>query len=80
MNHFPELIWNKHHHGSWHLHGHCHNGLADKTVLNDIFHNRKCMDVGLDAHPEFRPFHFDEVAEVMSDRVILELDHHRREH
>jgi calcineurin-like phosphoesterase family protein len=76
MNHFPELIWNKHHHGSWHLHGHCHGSLADKGVLNDIFHSRKCMDIGIDTHPEFRPYHFDEIADVMSTREIIKLDHH----
>jgi len=82
FNHFPELIWDKHHHGAWQLHGHCHNSLNTvpegnvRTALDQIFHNRKVMDVGVDTHPEFRPYHFDEIKAIMDTRVIMPLDHH----
>jgi len=78
FNHFPELIWDKHHYGAIHLYGHCHNSLADKNILDRMFHNRKCMDVGVDTHPEFRPYHFDEIKEIMNKKKILFLDHHTK--
>ena len=51
--HYPIEQWNKKHYGAWHLHGHCHGTL--KTEMKGR------MDVGIDCHPEFRPFHYDEI-------------------
>lgn len=76
MQHFPELIWDMHNHGAWMLHGHCHGSLRGPSI-DDVYNSRKIMDVGMDAHPEFRPFHFDEVKEVMDLRGIHFIDHHR---
>jgi calcineurin-like phosphoesterase family protein len=36
----------------------------------------KTMDVGIDTHPEFRPYHIDEIKEIMSSRIPLRVDHH----
>lgn len=77
INHFPELIWNKHHHGSILLYGHCHGSLIGNKLLDEIFHKRKCMDIGIDTHPEFRPYHFDEIMKIMSTRDVKFLDHHQ---
>ena len=83
FNHFPELVWNAHHGDSWMLHGHCHGSLDHvkedpevQKALDILYHSRKIMDVGIDVHPEFRPFHFDEIKEYMDSKEIIFIDHH----
>lgn len=78
FNHFPEIIWDKHHHGAIHLYGHCHNSLNEVSELDYVLHDRKCMDIGIDTHPEFRPYHFDEIMEIMDNKVVRFLDHHTK--
>lgn len=37
------------------------------------------MDVGLDTHHEFRPYHyFDEIETLLSKRDVLLVDHHNQ--
>ena len=67
--HYPLHVWQNHHRGTWHLHGHTHGKLADP-----IFYKRKVMDVGIDTHPEFRPYSFDEVKAILDVREIERLD------
>lgn len=71
--HYPIAIWNKRHHGSWQLHGHCHG-----TFPSDDFHAR--LDVGIDKAVEIlgepRPFSYEEVKEHMTRKVFKPLDHH----
>jgi calcineurin-like phosphoesterase family protein len=51
--HYAMRVWNRSHHGAWHLYGHSHGNLPDTpTSLS--------MDVGVDTH-DFRPWHFDEI-------------------
>lgn len=79
MQHFPELVWDKHHHGSWMLHGHCHGSLIGPGLwdpMDRLYHDRKIMDVGMDAHPDFVPFSFDEVNDHMAARGIAFIDQH----
>lgn len=38
--------------------------------------NGKTMDVGIDTHPEFRPYSFDEIHEIMKHRKVAEVDGH----
>jgi calcineurin-like phosphoesterase family protein len=59
--HYPMREWNGCYRGSWHLYGHVHGR------LNHLPHGHS-MDVGIDSN-EFRPWTFDEVAEILSDRV-----------
>lgn len=54
-------VWDKSHHGSWHLYGHSHGSLSELP-------NMKEFDVGIDNHPEHRPFHFDEIKSIMKDK------------
>lgn len=68
--HYPLLTWNKAHHGSWQLHGHCHgniDGLNTQTTR---------LDVGVDSH-EYKPISFEEVSEIMSSRSYDYVDHHK---
>jgi calcineurin-like phosphoesterase family protein len=66
--HYPIESWIHIRKGTIHLHGHCHGSLPDR--------GGKRMDVGIDTHPEFRPYHFDEIIEIMKDRPIFSVDHH----
>lgn len=67
MNHYPIVSWNKMHHASWHLHGHCHGNLK--------FDLGKSQDVGLDCN-DMKPFSFDQILEIMNSKKIGECDHH----
>lgn len=67
--HYPMLTWNKAHYGVWHLHGHCHGSLSDQ-------YGGRRLDVGIDCHPEFRPFSWAEVTEKMAAATFVKVDHH----
>lgn len=66
MMHFPLRSWNRHHFGSWHLHGHCHGNLEPLG---------KSMDVGLESC-NLRPISYDWVKTIMGDKDIHTCDHH----
>ena len=67
MCHYPIASWNRMHHGSWMLHGHCHGTYEGVGRI---------MDVGVDCHPNFEPFSFDEVEQYMDTRQFEPVDHH----
>ena len=71
MCHYPLLTWEGAHHGRIMLHGHCHGLL--RPGLNEATTR---MDVGIDTHPEFRPYHVDEIAAIMADREYEVIDGH----
>lgn len=47
MDHYPLLQWNKGHHGSLHLHGHCHSN-------NEMNKGTRRYDVGVDGN-DYKP-------------------------
>jgi calcineurin-like phosphoesterase family protein len=67
--HYALRVWNRSNRGSWHLYGHSHGRLPD--VLRSL-----SMDVGVDTH-DFRPWHFDEIADIMkkAEARALASDH-----
>jgi len=89
LSHYAHRVWNKSHHGVFHLFAHSHNSLPDDP-------NSLSFDVGVDAtaarlsglpsgktvvagttKPEdYRPISFDEVVEIMSKKTFKPLDHH----
>lgn len=75
--HYPIDSWNGLNKGDIHLHGHCH--LSNDKKLG----KGKRMDVGMDGHPEFRPYHImDEIIPIMNKQPnysSLEFDHHTDE-
>jgi calcineurin-like phosphoesterase family protein len=73
MMHYPIRSWNGIRGGAWMLYGHCHSTLKDMVVNGKV---QKTMDVGFDTHPEFRPYTYQEVKEIMSAREIFTEDHH----
>lgn len=68
MFHFPIASWNSMHHGSFHLYGHSHGSFQGAG---------KCMDVGVDCHPNKEPFSWEEVKDFMRTREIAVIDHHK---
>jgi calcineurin-like phosphoesterase family protein len=92
MCHYAMRTWENGHHGSIMLYGHSHGSLPDyevnlQTTIHDSKPNEvvkvmnqtyrfKTMDVGVDTHPEFRPYNIDEIRAEMSKRVPLRVDHH----
>lgn len=88
MDHYPHLVWNKGHHGSWMLHGHSHGSIPDempmmrhgKVVFDDkgevIYMKTTRLDIGVDMHPEYEPFSYAEIAERMEGREYNTIDHH----
>ena len=61
MCHYPLLTWHKSHHGSFMLHGHCHN-----TIPFDGKHRR--LDVGVDAQ------NFEPIAWTDIKKQLLKID------
>ncbi len=53
--HYPLFVWNKSHHGSYNLFGHCHS-----TIDNQIPEHSLQVDVGVDSH-NFKPWSLEEV-------------------
>lgn len=72
--HYPISSWNGLNKGVMHARGHCH-------LPTDLrFGNGKSMDVGLDGHPEFRPYNIiREIVPLLKNRPIMSdmrFDHH----
>ncbi len=61
LNHYAMRVWNKSHHGAYHLYGHSHGTLPD-----DI--NSRSFDVGVDCH-DFTPITLERVIEIMNSKT-----------
>jgi calcineurin-like phosphoesterase family protein len=68
LMHYAMRVWNKSHFGSWNLYGHSHNTLPDDP-------NALSLDVGVDAN-EYQPINYYEVAQRMSLKKFVPIDHH----
>ena len=66
--HYAMRVWNRCHHGSWHLYGHSHGSLPDDT-------NSKSFDVGVMCH-DYYPLEFEDVSQIMSKKTFKAVDHH----
>ena len=64
--HYGMRVWNKSHHGSWHLYGHSHGSLPE--------HN-KSFDVGIMLW-DYKPVSFEQVKEKMNSLTFKPVDHH----
>ena len=88
MSHYSHRTWHKAHRGSIHLYGHSHGSLYEYgkgigafiSPTGEVEYSDtelyKCMDVGIDTHPEFRPYHINEILKIMEKRQNLNIDHH----
>jgi len=75
LHHYPITSWKDIKEGTIHLHGHTH------LMGDNKFGKGKKMDVGIDGHPEFRPYNLKyEVIPLMNKRSIAfemgSMDHH----
>ena len=76
IQHYPLQSWNDMKRGTIHLHGHSH------FTGDDRLGKGKKMDIGMDGHPEFRPYNLrTEVFPLMDKRPVTSeydtvLDHH----
>lgn len=52
LSHYAHRIWNKAHHGSYHLYGHSHGGLPGQG---------RSMDVGVDVERRYAPWSLPEI-------------------
>lgn len=69
LNHYSMNVWDKCHHGSWHLFGHSHGSLPDNP-------NSLSFDVGCNIW-NYTPLEFEQVKEIMSKKVFKPIDHHK---
>ncbi len=58
--HYAFRVWNRSHHGAWHLYGHSHGTLPEIP-------GQLAFDVGVDCH-EFTPISYDQVKQAMRER------------
>ncbi len=70
MNHFAMKIWNKSHHGTWHLYGHSHHTLPPDYKI-------KAFDVGIDGEGYgYAPISYEFVRNLMLAHGQESIDHH----
>lgn len=66
--HYAMRVWNKSHHGAYHLYGHSHGSLPDDITS-------RSFDVGVDCH-NFTPVSMEQVHRIMSKKKWQAIDHH----
>jgi calcineurin-like phosphoesterase family protein len=67
--HYAFRVWNKSHHGAWHLYGHSHGSLADDPLA-------RSFDAGVDCH-DYAPISYRRVKELMGAKQYVPVDHHK---
>lgn len=70
LNHFAMRVWNKCHHGTWHLYGHSHHTLPD---LKDSM----SFDVGINGW-DYKLIEYQQVKTKMAEKEFKPIDHHGR--
>lgn len=75
MFHYPILSWEGVHHGSIHLHGHCHNNLQPIYNHKGQMITRKCLDVGVPRH-DYYPISLSDVYKQLYDITNIPTDMH----
>lgn len=66
--HYAMRVWNKSHHGAWHLYGHSHGTLPDDP-------NSLSLDVGVDCWNYF-PVSMQQLRDRMKKKTWKPVDHH----
>ncbi len=66
--HYALKVWNKSHHGYYHLYGHSHGTLTDDLEC-------RSFDIGVDCH-NFSPLSIKEIDAIMAKKTWAAVDHH----
>lgn len=75
LSHYAHLVWDKHHHESWHLHGHSHQNLTTTPYGRNTYYNRKVIDVGCNGY-NYTPLSYQDIKSLMSKKKVETIDHH----
>ncbi len=67
--HYAFRVWNRSHHGSFHLYGHSHGSLPDDP-------HARSFDAGCMLH-DYTPISYARVKEIMAAKHWQPVDHHR---
>lgn len=67
LNHYCMLVWDKSHHGAWHLYGHSHHSLP-------VWMDSKKLDVGWNGY--YKLLNFEEIRIMMDEKTFRSVDHH----
>lgn len=67
--HYPMLVWNQSHYGSWHLHGHSHGSCKAPGLR---------WDVGVDCN-DYLPISIDDLHDKMKNGTISYADYHKQQ-
>jgi calcineurin-like phosphoesterase family protein len=74
LNHYAMRVWDKSHHGAWHLYGHSHDGL-EHTPWG------KSMDCSVVSagriKGSYEAFEYQEIKKIMKKREVKIIDHHK---
>lgn len=68
LNHYAMRVWDRSHHGTWHLYGHSHHTLPE---LSDSL----SFDVGINGW-DYQLISYQQVKEKMSKKTHKPIDHH----
>ena len=71
LSHYAHRVWNKSHHGSYMIHGHCHGNLHHGEDAS-FYVNRKVIDVGCMLH-DYKPISYEQVIDKLSHVVLPKL-------
>lgn len=70
LNHYRMDVWDKSHHGSWHLHGHSHHTLPERPTA-------RCIDIGINGKGyDYHPLSYEQVKKYMKEKTFVPIDHH----
>lgn len=70
LNHYRMDVWDKSHHGVWHLHGHSHHSLPERPTA-------RCMDVGINGSwYDYNILSYEQVKKHMTTKTFVPIDHH----
>ena len=67
LNHYTMAVWNKSHHGSWHLYGHSHGNFPENNTA--LRFDVGCMNF------DYKPIEFEEVKLIMSKKDFKPINH-----
>lgn len=74
LMHYPIVSFNGANKSGLHLFGHCHGTLA--KWIAEHAPTARMMDVGVDCHPNYEPFSYDEIMAYMATKTGNSVDHH----